>query len=279
MVMQMGSSSGQVFYINENSGIQNTSKDSCASSNGIGQVVLSPVSPVQTSLNILKNNGNSPNDIASVPTVNIATDSKSGSARSLSELFNVQSLSGVSSHGGVIQRNIAITKSATVNVQSNGVANNLGNIPVSQSSCANNQPGSQSSAEIANLLSSLKAAGVQFVENNSTASVPVLSANEQNDKKITVNSIIQTLKASGVNVVENTCSQPVEENSFVPEKKIVGGVPVNNMYRIVDGSGNLTLFTTGGGEQAKDSGSDQYIMNETSLTAQEVKRYLKERLS
>ena len=239
MVMQMSSlAGGQIFYTYPegmvNTAVHNKSNNSCASNNSsISQVVLSPVP--QTSLNILKNNGNSPN---AMQTVNISSESKGTAARSLGELFN---LSGLPNQTPLVATNSA------------HIAQTV------------NQTALQSPTEIANLLSSLQAAGVQIVDNVGSASantgVQLNSCNEQGTDKNMTN-FIQNLQSSGLNVVENnaekTLSIPlgqhhaIEEKNVLHDNKFVGAVPVENVYKLVDGTGNVTVFTTGSAETAQN---------------------------
>ena len=139
---------------------------------------ISQVSPVQNSPTSMQN-------------VNITSENKSVQ-RSLGEIFNVQALPQMQDQQAVNQ--------------SNGVGNNvLANI--------NNQQVTQSSNELAKLLSSLQTAGVQLVETNSSTTKTSL--------------VVPVIATSGLNVVDsnsdNTLSIPlgnhsIEENSF--ESKI-----------------------------------------------------------
>ena len=192
MVMQMSSSNGQlVFYVNEgvvNSGIHNKSNDS-SSNSCISQVLLSPVSPVQSGLNVLKNSGNSPNNIGSV---NIQHSESKTAAHSLGEVFNLQS--------------VHTMQSARPLVQGNTVGPN---VPVNQST----QASGNSSIEIPNLISSLQ----------STPVVPVLS----------------------------NCAQVQNDHS--------------NVYKVVDNTGNVTVFTTGVSEPLITQNGDQFVATNNNL--------------
>ena len=183
MVMQMTSSGSPFIYTYPD--IHNKSIDS-SSNSGIGQVVISPV---QSGLNLLKNNGNSPSNIA---TVNIPQEPKRTSARGLTEVFNVQSVQNIQNPPSIIPTNGMPTASP----------------PVTQPSCMSPplMQHSSSSPDLANLISSLQAAGV---------------------------------------VVNNCGQSSSEEKNYLSESNMVSTVPVDGVYRLVDGNGNMTMINNG----------------------------------
>ena len=234
MVMQMNSSSGGPF-IYTYPDIHNKSLDTSSSNSGIGQVILSPV---QNGLNILKSNGNSPSNIA---TMIIQQEPKSGAAHSLGEVFNVQTVPNMHNQAQLMQNNLIQTPS----------------VPVSQ-------PGNQPSSEIANLLSSLQVAGVQLVDTevNKNPGVVLSNSGEQATDKSPINNLIKLLQVAG------------EENNFVTDNKIVNNVPVVNFYRLVDGSGNVTVITTGGaGEPVLQQSNVQCVTSQNDTRTPYVERY------
>ena len=202
MVMQMGSTSSPVFYTYQNDAIQNKSNETCSSNSDISQVVLSPVSPVTTGLNVLKSNGRS-------PTINIhqasltPAENKSATARSLGEIFNVQGVHSVPN----IQNQQQLLQ-----------ANTIGHCVPTQSSNAPPNP------EIASLLSSLQSGAVVQVGT---------VGNDQKCDQSAMNNFIKSMQPGGMSVVENST-----DNNF------------EGMYKVVDGRGNVTLFTSGTGIQA-----------------------------
>ena len=118
MVMQVGSTGGPFFYTYQNTdGIANKSIESNSSANsGIGQVMLSSVSPVQNTVSIHGNNS------PKVPRLNIRTDVKSGTARPLGEMFNMQVVSGLPNSGAMVQsRNVGCNTPVTQQPQHSGV--------------------------------------------------------------------------------------------------------------------------------------------------------------
>ena len=214
MVMQVGGNNHPVIYTYQNgdvnSALMTNCTDNTTGANGIGQVVLSPV---QNSIN------NSPPGVTSMK---LQRESKASAARSLGEVYNMQSLGSVPSNGTIVQSS---------------------SVPINQQ-CQ--------TSDLASLLSSLQAAGMQIVENpcasnnssnNSAISVPLLSnqmqATETSPDKNVMPNFITSLQSSGFQVVENnqdktlSISLPnrsLDENSFnvdgkvVPVKVIAGNI-------------------------------------------------------
>ena len=67
-------------------------------------------------------------------------------------------------------------------------------------------------------------------------------------------------------------SHSLEENNFVSDK-IFGTVPVENTYKLVDSSGNVTVLTTGSGDQAKAVPTEQLVATDNWTPAKESQRY------
>ena len=163
MVMQIGTPSAPIIYAYQNpEGIINTH--------------IANTSPVQSGINVHANN-NSP----TIPSV-IQCDTKAGAARSLNDLFGMQSVNSIPNAGAMLQS---------------------GNIPVIQNS---NLPQNSSNNDIASLISSLQAAGVQLVEPQ-----------------------VEEAKIVGDNNI-----MPVSNNAAGVEK----------YYKIIDGEGNVTVIAT-----------------------------------
>ena len=179
-------------------------------------------SPVQKGLN-MQSIGNSP----TIPAVNIQADNKGTVSRSLGDILNVQTLQGMGNSGSLIQ--------------SAPLSNTL---PVTQQG---HSSGAQSNTDIANMLSSLQAAGIQIVDSANTSksalSVPVLS----------------TQAAAG-------------EHDFITSLPVTNQVstPVNNMYKIIEGGGNVTLITAG----SNDSKNEQSVTSVQKKNMPEIGRYL-----
>ena len=216
MVMQVGSSNTPVFYYQSNDGI--VAKMTESVNPGIGQLVLSPVSPVQSGINIIKQNASSPN----ISSLNIASDGKSSVVRSLGDVFNIQAMPGI---GGAAPIGTSV----------------VGNTPL----CSN---GNQSSPDLANLISSLQAAGLQIVETGRGATsncsgISVINNSQQNDagqhsENPAIRNFVTSLQASGLPIVENQAENTLSIS--LPSS----GVTTDKMYKIVDGGGNVTVITT-----------------------------------
>ena len=208
IVMQMGSSSGPVFYAYQNE-VHNKSNDSCSS---VLLSPVSPVSPVQNSFSVLKNNGNS-------PTLNIhqaPSENKNVAARSLGELLTTvniqQSPMNIQNVGGENKSQPARLLGEFFNVQN---VQNVGNI--------------QNHASIV-----------------PTCSVPVTHHSTNTQPEIA--NLLSSIQTSVVPVVNNS-------NTVVPEQKCdqaFDGLP--EMYKVVDASGNVTVFTTGVSDQVPIQG-------------------------
>ena len=128
--------------------------------------------------NILKNNNNSPSNIAGV---NIPSSEPKATARSLGEVFNLQTVQSMPSTP-LLQPN---------NIQGHSV-------PVTQSACSG-QAVTNAGIEIPTIIPSLQ----------STHIVPVLNncgqvGSEPKDEQSAMRNFITSLQASGVNVVENS---------------------------------------------------------------------------
>ena len=80
MMMQVAGSSQPIFYYPTNKCLMNKSNGSAVP----GQVIVAPVSPVQSGMNLISQNNNSPT------TVSIHADTQHGISCSLQEVFNVQ---------------------------------------------------------------------------------------------------------------------------------------------------------------------------------------------
>ena len=246
MVMQVqGSSHQPVFYTYQtNDGLVNSAVpskviDSANNSNnyGLGQVMLSPVSPVQKNINIVKQNGNSP----TVPMVNIQTENCSA-VRSLGDVFNVQQVSAINNPGSL--------------ATSNSIPSNV----------------SQGSPDLAKLISSLQAARLQIVEtgvspNSTTMQVPLVNspptASEQHSPdKLAMHNFVTSLQSAGIHVMENSSDNTMSislPNRSVNESSFIAGTPVtgDKIFRVVDGSagpGNVT-YVTNGAESSISEGS------------------------
>ena len=189
MLMQVGGNNQPVLvYQNSeqlvNTGMQNNCNENLNTANppALGQVVLSPVSPVQTGINVQQN--------ASSPTipqaVSMQPESKCNVSRSLNDLFNMQAIATMPNLGAIVHSpNVAINPGQS----------------------------SQGNSELAGLLTSLQAAGLQIIDapnrggNTSSITVPVVNNHLQgcdvNRDKSAMTNFINTLQSSGVQVVEN----------------------------------------------------------------------------
>ena len=230
VVMQVAGSNAPVFYTYQNSdGLPNAGNQSksnetttCAT-NGLGQVVLSPVSPVQTGINIHQNRGS--------PTVSIRSENKSGVVRPLNELFSMQGLSGIQNSAGIVQ-SVQLSSNVPVALQNTHI------------------PCGQQNTELANLISSIQSAGLQVIDapnGNNLLNVPAISTNVQSPKmnidKGAVANFIKALQASGHQVIENNAEKTLSislPNCSVEDK----GYMMDQVYKIVDGPGNVTMFTS-----------------------------------
>ena len=206
MLMQMGSTNPPVFYTYQNTNeslvnpaLHNKSNDSSSSNSAIAPMVLSQMSPVQSGLNIMKTNGNSP---TLGPThVNITSENKPSAARSLGNMFNIPTIPNLGTQPSVVQGN-----------------------PMCQNPNQSNQP----TSEITSFLSSLQAAGVHLVESgcgNNNKNTPVPVPVIESDKR-PVEQFITSLQASGINVVENNSDKTLAislPNRCVDEKHICEG--------------------------------------------------------
>ena len=183
MVMQVPGLNPPVFYTHQgtdglvNSGIPNKGNGNA------GPVIVSPVSPVQSNINILKQDNMSPNAI------NLQSDTKHSVSRSLGDMF-----SGIQSIPGPIMGSSAMQSSVPMNASS-----------------------SQSNSDIANLLSSLQASGLQIVETNtvngnnagtmpmSVVNIPPQQvADGTNGEKTVMNNFVTSLQSAGIHIIENT---------------------------------------------------------------------------
>ena len=173
LMFDVGHSNAPVYYTYQspdtvvNHGIANSND------NNIGQVVLSPLSPVPSNVN-MQGNSTSPN----LQAISITSDNKAGAARSLNEVFNVQGINTV----------------APSIVPANTFPNT--SIP----------PGNKPT-EIVNLLSSLQPSGLHIIENgNGKVSTPSptvpsvtkpVQGSELNPDNRAVSNFITTLHNSG----------------------------------------------------------------------------------
>ena len=205
IVMQVGSSNPPVFYTYHGSEAvvnQAIQPNQPEMSNGIGQVVYSSLSPNHSGIKILDHNACSPN----LAGVNIqGNDNKSTAARSLGEIFHVQSLPGMGNqHPQVI------------------VSNQIQN------------RGQQSNTDLASMMSSLQAAGIQIVEtlqdNSTTSSIPIsVIANpkkENSPDKGAMSNFLTQIQNSGVQVIDShvdTNMSIAVPKSSVDEGNVFGG--------------------------------------------------------
>ena len=175
-----------------------------------------------------------------LPAVNIRSENKPGVARSLGDIFNVQMMTAVPN-------------------------------PVP----GNQDP--QNSCELTRILSSLQAAGLQFIENpcrngNSLSmNVPFVNnhqvqSSEINNDKSAMSSLISALKSSSAQVIENKpentvsvsmANRKIEDNNVAVSAVSGSTVPLESLYKLVDSSGNVTVITTG----MSDGGSNSLIEN------------------
>ena len=219
VVIQVGSGNPPIFYTYPNSdGLGNKSVETNSSANSaINQVMISPVSPVPNSVNIHQNTSSPPN----LPAMTIRTDHKSGAARSLGDYFNVQSISRIPNGGPLVQTGPVPC-----------------NVPVTQQGqhCSG-----QSNPDIASLLSSLQAAGVQLVEapcgtsSNSGVGVPVVKTHmlqlaDMNTENGAMAKFISSIQGSGFQVLENNVdktlsislpNRSMEEQSYSADQKVI----------------------------------------------------------
>ena len=184
VMMQVGNggNSRVIYTYQTNDGIVNPgiqtklNETNSSTSSAIGQVVLSPVSPVQSSVN-MHGSSRSP----TVQTLSITSEHDGNAGRSIGDIFNVQGISSVSNPGSIVQ-------------------------PTSVGSAAAiTQP---QASDLANLLSSIHLPGLQIVEARanenctSAMTLPVISSqlpsNEINGDKVTVSKLLNSLQASGM---------------------------------------------------------------------------------
>ena len=226
MVMQMGSTSGPVFYTYQNEA-HNKSNDSCLS------VLLSPVSPVQNSLRVLKNNGNS-------PTVNIQqspSENKNATARALGELLTTVN----------IQQSPVENKNTTAR----SLGELLSTVNIQQAGAENKNTTARSLGELFNVQS------VGNIPNQPTLvqmhSVPATQQNSSNQSEIA--SLLSSMQTSILPVAitpDTKCDQAFD------------GIP--EMYKVVDASGNITVFTTGVTEPTVQGATrEQFTIPSTTL--------------
>ena len=229
MMIPIGASNTPVFYTYQNSdGVVNTpvpshvhNDSTNSASTGIGQVMISPVSPVANNLNL---HGHSVSP-TTIPTVNIASEKKIVASRSLNELFNIQSVNAVPNAGSIVHSNA---------VQSN--------VPITQTAPGN--------TDIASILSSLQAAGFQIVDsgscgNTSNSQIGLLIMNtqvqpsERSVDRNAVTSFMTSLQGAGLPVIENNSEKPLSISlPSVPAKQdsVVSPLTVDKMYGIQSGT-------------------------------------------
>ena len=250
MMMPIGASNQPVFYTYQTTdGIVNAVISNKLNDNS--QVVLSPVSPVQGSVNI-QGNANSPN----LQAVNICPENKS-CARSLGDMFNLQNVNA----GQMVQPSNVnmsqIVQPANVNV---GQLVQPANVPGTN--------GMQSGqTEIAKLLSTLHSVGLQIVErpqvhnNRSAMTVPVVNSSSQpsdiTPDSSVVNNFITSLQTASIPVVENSVEKTLSislpkstfeetsNNQNDSNMRQMSSVASEKMYKIVDPSGHVSLIATG----------------------------------
>ena len=194
IVMQVGNANTPVFYTYlNNEGIVNSSIQNKTTEvhNGIGQVVLSAVSPGQSGLKLFKHNSTS----LTISSMNLQAETKQSVARSLGDVFGMQSIGSIPSQGAVIVNNA---------IQGNGNQNN---------------------SELATMISSLQAAGLQIVEtvqgnNNSSIPVSVIQANHhQSGMQLIENN---TENALGLPVTTTTTIGIPASSSAIGESNVIG---------------------------------------------------------
>ena len=211
MVMQVGTSNPPVFYtyhtsdgLQVNSAIPSKLNESGnnSSSSGVGQVVLSPVSPVQNGVNIVKQSGSSPN-------VNMQSEN-CVAVRSLGDVLAIQSMPGIANPGPILSS----LYGTSLQLVDTGLSN-MGNVPVS------------------------------IITNQ--------HASDHSPDKSTVPNFVKTYQPSHYPVVENNADKQV--SITLPKTSVEdGGFPSNapvsgeQMYRIVEGSGNISVIAAGGVE-------------------------------
>ena len=195
--------------------------------NAIGQVMLTPVSPVQNSINVQ-------NRSPTVQTVNIQGENNTVS-RPLNEIFNMQTTGSIQNTGAMF--------------------------PVNQSAQQHNN---QVNPDLASLISSLQAGGVQIVDLHcieggiSSLTVPVISsqvsASDINSDKTSMAKFISSLQASDMQVVENYCDNTLtislpsgnrsDEKQYNRDSSTVGIATANEInLKIVDGDRQLRVIT------------------------------------
>ena len=245
VIMQAGAQNPTVYYMypNGDNVINKSNESGPVAHNGIGQIMLLPVSPIQNCINMQGNNTS--------PTVNIQADNKNNASQSLSEMFNLQGVAGMQQQSGIVQ---------SKSVQSNVVAQH----PLQHSS-------EQQSNEFASLISTLQAGGLQIVKNGNgnnvncakPVSIPVMSSNimstDINVENSAMNNFITSLQASGAQIVENntektlTISLPnasMEDQQYITENRVpvptnAVPVPVEQMYQNANGCDNVSMLTSG----------------------------------
>ena len=130
----------------------------------------------------------------------------------------------------------------------------------------------QPNNDFANIIS-LPSGGLQILESNagtsstsgntsmpsipmSVLSTPPHHVSDQGGDKTAMRNFISTLQSSGVQVVENNTDQTLSislpKSTSVTDKRI----PLEKMYKLVDGGGNVTLITTSGNESGEKTVSD-----------------------
>ena len=101
-----------------------------SAANAVGQMVLTPVSPVQNPINVHQSGSSS-----TVPANSVHSDSNSNASRSLGEIFNMQNIGSIQTTGSMMALNPNVMQQ-----------NMLGN------------------GELAGILTSLQAAGLHIVD-------------------------------------------------------------------------------------------------------------------
>ena len=160
VVMQVGgTNTPQMFYTyqnNENivSSPSNSNENINGGSTGVSQVVLSPVSSLQTGVSVHGNSGS-----PTLPSVSVRPDHKGGAARNLG--FNLQTVNSLQNTAQIVQSG-TLPSRVPVNTTSN--------------------------SEFGNILSSLQAAGIQLVESpcgtntKSAITIPVMNTHLQSSE-------------------------------------------------------------------------------------------------
>ena len=242
MMMQVGSSN-PVFYTYQSSdnvvksAISNTANDSVSSGNaGIGPVVLSPISPVASGLN-LHSSSSSP----TLPSVNIRVENKPLAPCSLGEVFNIQAVNQIPNPGQMIHSNPAT------------VASNLAvNQPVIN-------PGTPSTTDLAMIVSSLNAAGLQIVDSSCGNIETVAIALP----------VMNNLHTPSVQVVDNNTEKTMALS--IPN----GNLSMENMYKFVDADRNvrvLTHTTSSSNDTHDNTGNSMPVMQSVSPLKTETSR-------